>query len=126
MAAALGAVIATAGPASSTPVTDLSYSKTGHSMGVFDANTNPETLRIIDRNSDGHSAVVLVRLDSTSTNSIQYWNYHGVGTEADAKMDMAEGRVLYMKACEGEWHGSVGASHVLTSTCDPTWRKATA
>ena len=41
-------------------------------------------------------------------------------------MDMAEGRVLYMKACEGEWHGNVGNSQVLTSTCDPTWRKGVA
>ena len=122
MASAI-AVLTLVGPASAEAAA-ASYSLTGNTLSTF--NPIGEHLVTQDRAKDDHSSVTLLRLDSTSSNSIQYWNYHGVGTRTDADLDLAEGRVVYIKSCEGEWHGSVGASDVLESTCDTVWRKGIA
>ena len=123
-ATAAAIVVGLAAPAAAS-ATALSYSLTGHSQANF-APGNPDKLYILDRNEDGHSSMVLVRPDSISSNSIEYWNYHGAGSVAEASLYLAPGRVVYIKACEGEWRGNVGSSQVLTSTCDTQWRKGVA
>jgi hypothetical protein len=101
-----------------------SYSRAGHSLSNF--NPDGEELTTTDRNKDGHSSVTLLRVGSISSNNIEYWNFHGAGTTALADLDLPEGNVVYLKSCEGEWHGSVGASDLLASSCDPTWRRGIA
>lgn len=104
--------------------TAASYSLTGHTLSTF--LPDDELLTTVDRARDDHSSVTLVRLDSTSTNTIQYWNHHGAGKRTVADLNLAEGRVLFLKSCEGERRGNVAASDLLESTCEVRWRRGVA
>lgn len=99
------------------------YSETGNTLSIF--GDVDELLTTRDLASDDHSSVTLLRLDSLSSSTTQYWNYHGAGTNTQADLNLAEGRVVYIRSCEGEWKGSVGASVLLTGTCG-VWKKGVA
>ncbi len=118
--AAMLVAVATASPA--VAQTNVStYSATGNSLGTFAATSSPEQIAVNDRAADGHSAVVQIRLDSLSSNNIEYWNPNGAGTTAVASVNLAENRVVWVRACEGEF----GTRSVLAGTCSD-WKKGVA
>lgn len=107
----------------------------GTAVAVYNNNTcgialfNPdgEVFVADDRCEDGNSAVTRVKLDSTSSGIHKtIWDHYGFagdGVKWDASF--AEGRVVYVQSCLGEWGGSAAASTVFSSTCG-AWRKGVA
>ncbi|MCD7438893.1 hypothetical protein K4B79_11735 [Streptomyces lincolnensis] len=83
-----------------------------------------EHLLIKDTVKDGHSAVALFRWWDQSEgrfHSYTYFNRDGVDSVRDVNLDLGEGHTVNIKACVGDWKGSLEASLPTLTHCNWDW-----
>lgn len=83
-----------------------------------------EHLLLKDTVEDGHSAVALFRWWDQAEgryHSYTYFNRSGVNSVRDINMDLGEGHTVNIKACIGDWAGSLAASADSIRNCTRDW-----
>ncbi|MGC9536225.1 hypothetical protein [Streptomyces sp. UG1] len=68
--------------------------------------THGEIFTITDLVKDGHSTIGIISIGGEG-NEYYYWNRNGVGTTRTVNLSVKEGTPLSIKACLGDWKGTV-------------------
>lgn len=83
-----------------------------------------EHLLIKDTKEDDHSAVALFRWYDAGEqrfHNYTYFNRDGVDSVRDVNLDLGEGNTVNIKACIGDWAGSLEASAHSIRNCTNDW-----
>ncbi|WP_030929554.1 hypothetical protein [Streptomyces sp. NRRL S-646] len=103
------------------------YDRTAYSYpsgSRVDWKADGEHLLIKDTEKDGHSAVALFRWydgGEQRFHTYTYFNRDGVDSVRDVNLDLYEGTTVNVKACIGDWAGSLEASADSIRNCTNDW-----